>query len=128
MSKSFEFIFTNGENLTLKVLLLLIIAALIAVIVAFIKGTIPTPGTYKRLEKADEQKAAALELAKSALADSRVLHAGSVVRLEFLEREISAKNTEINDCRAKVTRLETELEVLRREYIWKQPNPNGGSP
>jgi uncharacterized protein HemX len=125
MTKTFEFIFTNGENLTLKVLLLLIIAALVGVIFAFVKGTVPTPGEYKRIKKEFEGCQTVMDKAREELADSRILYAGAASKIEYLERDLSAKDRDISELRSRIVRFETELDVLRRER-WTIPERREG--
>lgn len=132
MTDAFKAIVENGDRVSSFTLLLLMVAALGYVAYALASGKIPSPGDYKRLtastarlQESCDKTEETLRDVTAELADSRVLHAGAVVRIEFLEAENRRKDSEISGVSARCARLEAELDVLRRNQWQKSPQEGG---
>lgn len=126
MGNALKYLVENGERVSAYVLLLLMVAALGYICYAFAFGKLPTPGDYKRLQKAHDalnllcdESDKVLDVARQELADARVLHAAAVVRIEFLESETRRRESELSEFRARIARLEAELDV-RRSNEWRK--------
>lgn len=119
MDKIVRTILDNSDRIGSYVILLCLVIGLGYVVYALAFGKIPSPGDYKRVEKANETLTTKLDDAtetldevRSQLADARVLQSKAEVKIEYLERDLRLKETEINELRARIVRLETQVEVL----------------
>lgn len=126
---AFKAILDNADRVSSFALLLMMLAGLGYITYALVTGKIPSPGDYKRLNKDHnelktgcKETEVTLRAVTVELADSRVLHAQAVVRIEFLEAESRRKDGELADLRSRFASLETEVNVLRRA----QYQPEGG--
>lgn len=132
--EAFKFLLDNADRISSFVLLIILVAALGYVSYALAVGKIPSPGDYKRQgEDLKEVKAtcskteATLDETREELSEARVLHKGSEVRIEFLERALRDRDNELTDLRAKFVRIETELDVLRRDSYRRNLGTSEGS-
>lgn len=126
-------IIANGDRVSSYVLLLLLVVGLTYVVYALAYGRLPTPGEHKRLQKLFDALQtrcdaadATLQTARDELADARILHASSLVRIEFLEAETKRKDLDLVELRARLARLETELD-LRRAAEWRLSQSSEGT-
>lgn len=129
MGDALKYLVENGEKVSAYVILLLLVVALGYVVFALAYGKVPTPGDHKRLQRElDGMKVICtetdktLDVARQELADARVLHAAATVRIEFLEAENRRKDSELSELRARMARLEAELDV-RRSNEWQRRDP-----
>lgn len=116
MGELLKTVITYGDRISSFVMLILIVVALGYIVIGFATGKIASPGETKRLAKRLEETETALGLVTESLTESKALHAGALVRIEFLERDLERRDRDVAGVNLRCTRLETELEVLRREH------------
>jgi hypothetical protein len=128
--KIIESLLQNSDRVTSYVLLLAMVGLLGYVVYALAFGKIPTPGDHKRLQRdRDEHKARAdsqaemIEVVRKELVDARILHSASLVRIEFLERDVRLLTDEKGELRSRIARLESELDG-RKALEWRQSSGN----
>ena len=130
MGKIFEYIAQNGERTGIVTILLFIVLGLGYVVYALSTGRVPTPTDYKRLKEANTKLESdclrtedTLSRVSDELADSRVLHGAAAVRIEFLELENRRKEGEVSELRARVARLEAQIEGMSAQLWQRYPDP-----
>jgi hypothetical protein len=120
MGDLFRSIVDNGDRVSSFVLLLLLVAGLGYVAWGFATGKISSPGETKRLASRLITTEEALGAVTGSLSESKALHAAALVRIEFLERDVERRDRDILGIQARCSKVEAELEVLRRDR-WRYP-------
>lgn len=113
MGSALRYIVENGDRIGSYVLLLIMVGVLGYVVYALATGKVPSPGDYKRLsarvtecEIDTKRLTDALYKANQELADARVLYAGAAKSIEYLERDVRDRDSDIVDLTRRLARLE----------------------
>jgi uncharacterized protein HemX len=129
-----EAVLDNADKVSTVVLLILIAIVLGYVAYGFATGKIQSPGDRKRIEKrlvdleaTCEKTEETLDKTRIELSDAKILYAGASARMEFQEAEIRRLREEIATERSHRTRIEAELDVLRREQWRISPRSEGST-
>ena len=109
-----ELVLDNADRVSAFVLLILLVVILGYAAYGLLVGKFPTIGGQKKLEATLKLTNDTLDTTRKELIEARILHAASVVRIEYLERDLLRKDAEIVALRERIARLETELSVLQR--------------
>lgn len=124
MAKLFELVLDNADRITSYVILLCIVIVLGSVLYGFVSGKLASPGDYKRLDTECKEATTALKKVTDELSEARQLHAGALVRIEYLEKDNQRLERDLAGINLRCGKLEAEVEILRRERDrWHSSEP-----